>query len=105
MLATVTVSPHLDLRSTVNRLRRQGVGGGALIMVTGPPEEGILAAYRVLAQDFTRTVVMAVGDRTLEDPGTFQRAGAVTVMVRPDSSWAPAWRTAMELSWSTASAG
>jgi hypothetical protein len=54
MLATVSMSSQLDLRSTVSRL---------------------------------------------------QRAGAVTVMVGPDSQWAPAWRTAMELSWSIASAG
>ena len=105
MLATVSSSPHLDLRTTVSRLRRQGVGGGALIIVTGVPDEGVLAAYRVLAKDFTRTIVMAVGDRAIDNVGTFQRSGAVTVMVGPDSSWAPAWRTAMELSWSTASVG
>ncbi len=105
MLATVGPSPHLDLRNTVTRLRRQGVGGGALIVVTGVPDEGVLAAYRVLAKDFTRTVVMAVGDRAIEGGGMFQRSGAVTVMVGPDSQWAPAWRTAMELSWSTASVG
>ena len=105
MLATVTPTPHLDLRSTVSRLRRQGVGGGALIIVTGIPDDGVLAAYRVLAKDFTRTVVMAVGDRTVDNAGMFQRSGAVTVMVGADSSWAPAWRTAMELSWSSASVG
>lgn len=105
MLATVSVAQHLDLRSTVSRLRRQGVGGGALIVVTGIPDEGVLAAYRVLAKDFSRTVVMAVGDRSIDSVGTFQRAGAVTVMVGPDATWAPAWRTAMELSWSTASVG
>ena len=105
MLATVSTSSPLDLRNTVSRLRRQGVGGGALILITGIPDEGLLAAYHVLAQDFTRTVVMAVGDRTVDNAGAFQRSGAVTVMVGPDSSWAPAWRTAMELSWSTASVG
>ena len=105
MLATVGPAPHLDLRSTVSRLRRQGVGGGALIVVTGLPDDGVVAAYRVLAKDFTRTVVMAVGDRTTDNVGMFQRAGAVTVMVGPEGSWAPAWRTAMELSWATASAG
>lgn len=105
MLATVEPARHLDLRSTVTRLRRQGVGGGALVIVTGIPDDGLLGAYRVLAKDFTRTVVMAVGDRTMESGTMFQRAGAVTVMVGPDAHWAPAWRTAMELSWATASAG
>lgn len=105
MLATVAPTPHLDLRSTVTRLRRQGVGGGALIIVTGIPDDGVLGAYRVLAKDFARTVVMAVGDRTVENVATFQRAGAITVMVGPEARWAPAWRTSMELSWATASAG
>jgi len=105
MLASVHSTPHLDLRSTVTRLRRQGVGGGALIIVTGIPDEGVLAAYRVLAKDFTRTVVMAVGDRTIDGGNSFQRSGAVTVMVGPDAHWAPAWRTAMEMSWASASAG
>ena len=105
MLATVQPSPDLDLRRTVARLRRHGVGGGALIMVTGTPDDGALAAFRVLGQDFARAVVMAVQ----EPPGAsmlpFQRSGAVTVSIGPESAWAPAWRTAMELSWSTASAG
>jgi uncharacterized protein (DUF58 family) len=105
MLATIEPTPHLDLRTTVSRLRRQGVGGGALVIVTGIPDDGVLAAYRVLAKDFARTIVMAVGDRTMESGTMFQRAGAVTVMVGPDANWAPAWRTAMELSWATASAG
>ncbi len=93
----------MDLRGTVTRLRRQGVGGGALILVTGIPDGGVVAAYRVLAQDFTRRIVMSVGDR--DGTVQLQRAGAVTVAIGPDASWAPAWRTAMELSWSTASAG
>lgn len=104
-LATVQPAPHLDLRHTVTRLRRQGVGGGALVLVTGLPDEGALAAYRVLAKDFTRTIVMVVGERITDAASSFQRAGAATVAARVDGSWAPAWRTAMELSWSTASVG
>jgi uncharacterized protein (DUF58 family) len=103
MLATAAPITNMDLRGTVSRLRRQGVGGGALIVVTGIPDDGVIAAYRVLAEDFTRRIVMSVGDR--DGTVQMQRAGAVTVAVGPDSSWAPAWRTAMELSWSTASAG
>lgn len=105
VLASVEPAPHLDLRGTVARLRRQGVGGGALVIVTGVPDDGVLGAYRILAKDFTRTVVMAVADRSGETAGTLQRAGAVTVYAGPSGSWTPAWRTAMELSWATASAG
>jgi uncharacterized protein (DUF58 family) len=105
MLAGVQTVPQLDLLQTVARLRRKGVGGGALVVVTGIPDDGVLGAYRVLAKDFARTVVMAV---TPPDSGTvlaFQRDGAVTVAVQPEARWAPAWRTAMEFSWSTASVG
>lgn len=105
MLATIQPTPHLDLRRTVSRLRRQGVGGGALIVVTGVPDDGVLAAFRVLAKDFSRTVVMAVTDGAADSVAMFQRVGAVTVVVGPDGGWGPAWRTAMELSWSTASLG
>lgn len=105
ILASIQPTPHLDLRRTVARLRRQGVGGGALIVVTGIPDEGVLGAYRVLAKDFTRTVVMVAADRPGEAAGAFQRAGAVTVSAGPAAAWAPPWRTAMELSWSTASVG
>ena len=104
-LATVQPVPHLDLRRTVARLRRQGVGGGALVLVTGIPDEGALAAFRVLAKDFARTIVLLVAERAGDTGASFRRAGAVTVVTRPDGSWAPGWRTAMELSWSTASAG
>jgi uncharacterized protein (DUF58 family) len=104
LLATLQPRQETDLRGTVARLRRSGVGGGALVVVTGVPDDGVLGAYRVLAKDFTRTVVLAVTEQTVESMLMFQRAGAITVATGPDSPWAPAWRTAMELSWSTASA-
>jgi uncharacterized protein (DUF58 family) len=105
LLATVHPAHDLDLRSAVSRLRRSGVGGGALVVVTGHPDEGVLAAYRVLAKDFTRTAVLAVTEEPIETMVMFQRAGAITVATAADAPWRPAWRTAMELSWSTASAG
>jgi uncharacterized protein (DUF58 family) len=105
VLASVQPLAHLDLRQSVTRLRRQGVGGGALVVVTGLPDEGALAAYRVLAQDFARTVVLSAADGAAEALLAFQRAGAVTVFAAPGQAWAPAWRTAMEMSWSTASLG
>ena len=75
--------------------------------MTGTPDHGVMAAYRVLAKDFTRTVVMAAGGPPPDAVALFQQAGAVTVVgpAAAQGSWAPAWRTAMELSWSTASVG
>ena len=105
LLAGIAPDPHVDLRAAVTRLRRAGVGGGALVLVTGMPDEGILAALRVLSIDFTRTVVMAVTAPADEGLPSVRRSGAVAVGVGPDAPWGPAWRTAMELSWSTASVG
>jgi len=104
-LATIRTTTRTDLRHTLARLRRHGVGGGALILVTGTPDESTLGAHRVLAPEFTRTIVMVVADRPGDAAAAFRRAGAVTVSVTTAGTWAPAWRTAMELSWSTASAG
>jgi uncharacterized protein (DUF58 family) len=105
MLATVGAAHHLDLHRTISRLRRSGVGGGALVIVTGTADENLLGAFRALAQDFARTVVLAVAERPGDMLATFQRAGAITVVTGPSTPWAPAWHTAMELSWSTATAG
>jgi uncharacterized protein (DUF58 family) len=105
LLAGIQPAPRFDLNAAIGRLRRTRVGGGALVIVTGVPDESVLAAYRALASDFNRTVVMAVtlpGDLGL---AALRTAGAATVSTRPAGWWAPAWRTAMELSWSTASAG
>jgi uncharacterized protein (DUF58 family) len=105
LLAGIAPDPHVELRAAVTRLRRAGVGGGALVLVTGMPDDGILAALRVLSVDFTRTVVMAVTTPADDALPAVRRSGAVAVGVGPDAPWGPAWRTAMELSWSTASVG
>ena len=104
-LATVQPAANLDHRRTVARLRRKGAGGGVLVYVTGVPDEGSLATFQVLAGAFARSIVLIVTDRAGDGAAPFHQAGAVTVMARPGGSWAPGWRTAMELSWSTVSAG
>ncbi len=103
-LATVALVSDVDLHSMVVRMRRRAAGGGALVMVTGTPDEDDLAAFRSLTRDFNRTVVLAV-DETAEDAAQFHRAGAVTVIAAPGTPWAPVWREAMELTWSTVTAG
>jgi uncharacterized protein (DUF58 family) len=104
-LATIQTGGRLDLRNTVSRLLRQGGGGGALVLITGTPDEGLLGAHRLLANQFTRTVLMAVTDRPDIAAARFHGVNAVTVTVGTQGRWAPAWRTAMEISWATASAG
>jgi uncharacterized protein (DUF58 family) len=104
-LAAVQGAPDLDLVRTVSRLRRAGAGGGALVLVTGVPDEALLAAYRSLARAFARTVVLSVDAHSGDSLVALRRAGAITVSVDPTSPWAPAWRAAMELAWSSATAG
>jgi len=104
-LAVIQPGGRLDLRQTVSRLLRKGGGGGALVLITGTPDEGLLGAHRLLAHQFTRTVVMAVTDDPEMAEARFQGVNAVTVTVGSQGRWAPAWRTAMEISWATASAG
>ncbi|MEX0826614.1 MAG: DUF58 domain-containing protein [Acidimicrobiia bacterium] len=101
-LATIHAGDRLDLRNTVSRLLRHGGGGGALVLVTGTPDEGLRGAHRLLAGQFSQTIVMAVTD----DPDTASSRllgmNAVTVTIGTQGRWAPSWRAAMEVTWATA---
>jgi uncharacterized protein (DUF58 family) len=104
-LASIEPLESNNLGSAVARLRRTGISGGVLILVTGPPDESDLAAFQALGRDFYRTVVMSVAQPGTEAILQFARGGAITVRSEPDSHWAPAWKEAIERSWSTATAG
>ena len=104
-LATVQADADLDLRSQVTRMRRSGMAGGALVLVTGNPDDDDLAVYRVLGRDFVKTLIMAVAEDTNEAILAFGRAGAITIRSDANTLWSPAWREAMERTWSTATAG
>jgi len=104
-LATVQTNPELDFASLMARLRRDGLAGGALVMVTGVLDSGGIAVFKTLSRDYYKTVVMTVSERENEALHQVQRAGAVAVTSGPASKWSPAWREAMEKTWSTASAG
>jgi uncharacterized protein (DUF58 family) len=104
-LATVQPLPDVDLRSVVQRLRRRGLSGGALVLATSRPDEATVAALHLLGRDYYRTVVMAATQRENDAILQMRRAGAVTVLAGPGAKWAPVWREAMERAWSTATAG
>jgi uncharacterized protein (DUF58 family) len=103
-LATVRPERSLDLRSLVAHLRRSGMAGGVLVMVTGAPDDSDLSAFQLLSQDFYRTVVLSVTDDDNDPMVGFARAGALVVRSTPTGEWAEAGRNAMEHGWSTASA-
>ncbi len=104
-LATIDRQDSFDLRALVTRLRRSGLGGGVLVMVTGEADEANLAAYRTLTRDFLHTVIMAVAQQPNDAILRLQQSPAVTVITGPGAKWAPAWQEAMERTWSTATAG
>jgi uncharacterized protein (DUF58 family) len=104
-LATVRPVRSLNLRQVIARLRRSGMAGGVLVMVTGTPDEADLASFQLLSQDFYRTVVLSVAEDDNESVVRFARAGALVVRTTAAGMWAEPWRNAMEHGWSTASAG
>ncbi|MEN8112951.1 MAG: DUF58 domain-containing protein [Actinomycetota bacterium] len=104
-LAAVQPVAVLDLRTALTRIRRHGVAGGVLVVVTGVPDDPMLATYRTLGNDFYRTIVMSAVAESDEALVQFARAGATTVSSTPAARWAPAWRLGMERTWSTATAG
>ncbi|MDA2979569.1 MAG: DUF58 domain-containing protein, partial [Actinomycetota bacterium] len=104
-LATIQPSSGLNLAHLVSRLRRSGMAGGVLVLVTGHADAADLAAMQLLSQDFYRTVVLSVAESENEAILGFAKAGALVVQATPDGTWAESWRNAMEHGWSTASAG
>ena len=104
-LATIAPARSVDFRHMIGRLRRSGMAGGVLVMVTGDPDDADLASFQLLSQDFYRTVVMSVTNGDDDSILGFARLGGLVVRTAPESTWAESWRNAMEHGWSTASAG
>ena len=104
-LATIRPSNGQNLRHLISRLRRSGMAGGVLVMVTGRADEADLAAMRLLSQDFYRTVVLSVAETENDAILGFAKAGALVVRSSPTGTWTESWRNAMEHGWSTATAG
>ena len=104
-LATISPARSMDLRHLIGRLRRSGMAGGVLVMVTGQADDDDLASFQLLSQDFYRTVVLSVSRDDDEAILGFARLGALVVRTTPDGTWSESWRNAMEHGWSTATAG
>lgn len=104
-LATVQPAPDLDFGVMVTRLRREGLAGGALVLVTGVLDTDAVSVYKMLSRDYFRTVVMTVSERENESVRQIRRTGAISIAAGPATAWAPKWRDAMEKTWSTATVG
>jgi len=104
-LAAVQPTHALNLTAALARLRRNGMAGGVLVLVTGVPDDPVLAVFRTLGQDFYRTIVMSAASDTAAPLDPFALAGATTIASAAPNRWASAWKQGMERSWSTATAG
>lgn len=103
-LATVKRG-SIDLAAGVARLRSASIGGGALLLVTGDPDDAVAAAYRHLSRAFTKSVILAVTRQERSTLNMFRRGGAITVIADPEDDWATAWKEATDTAWSIASPG
>jgi uncharacterized protein (DUF58 family) len=103
-LARVHMVPAIDVKGVASRLR-QGGKGGALVLVTGSPDEDLLGVHRHLASQHRVTILMAASSAPNRLVPAFQRLGAKTVIPGADPNWAPAWSQTMGRTWLSASAG
>lgn len=104
-LATIRPRRSVSLEQLVKQLRNGSVSGEVLVMVTGQVDDDDVAVFQRLSQDFSRTVVLSVGEGQNRGVVGFEKAGALIVRTPPDGAWAESWRNAMEYGWSTVSAG
>ena len=103
-LAMVDVEEELDLRAVASRMRQTG-RGGALVLVTGIADHELLEVHRLLARDYRSTIVMSATDTSSTAVHALQRAGALTISVPSDESWAQAWALLTSRQWLGTSAG
>jgi hypothetical protein len=89
-LAKIQPHPAIDLRAVASRLRQTGKGG-ALILVTGTPDEDLLAVLRLLEGQFRAGVLLAASDSPGSLVSNFQRLGVRTLVAGAGVRWAPIW--------------
>ncbi|MEX1280145.1 MAG: DUF58 domain-containing protein [Acidimicrobiia bacterium] len=100
VLAGVTPNPALDVLAVASRLRA-GLGGGALIVITGTADDRLLRAARLLASDHASVAVAAVTRAPIGAaavPGTRTSVAAIA----PDEPWAVTWDRMQGRAWAGA---
>ncbi|HEY5889386.1 MAG TPA: DUF58 domain-containing protein [Acidimicrobiia bacterium] len=100
-LALVKPDPAIDIEAVATRIRQKG-GGGALVIVTGIADRGLLSVQQLLSKDYPTTVLMSASQTTSQTLVGFHRLGVTTVSITPDEQWAPAWLAGMRRTWSAA---
>jgi uncharacterized protein (DUF58 family) len=98
-LALVQPNSRIDIEAVASRIRQKG-GGGALVIVTGVADRGLLTVQQLLSKDYPTTVLMTASQSTSQTLVGFHRLGVTTISIEPDEQWAPAWVTGMRRTWS-----
>jgi uncharacterized protein (DUF58 family) len=101
-LARVQPVPAIDLRAVATRLRHTG-RGGALVLVTGRPDEDLLGVQRLLSAQHRATVLMAAVAQPSPLLQAFRMFGVRTVVAAPQESWAAAWSQSIGSKWAPVS--
>jgi uncharacterized protein (DUF58 family) len=101
-LAMATADDTIDLVAATGELRRKG-GGGALVLITGSPDDDLLTVHELLKVDYPATLLMTVASTRSQTLGRLLRRGVLSVGITPEDNWAEAWMTATDRSWIAAS--
>ena len=83
VLTGVGPMPDLYIRSAAMLMRRRA-RGGALVLITGVPDQELLAAQRLLSKNYGRTLLLTVSETTTTSTIQFQRAGVTTMAIGPN---------------------
>lgn len=102
-LARIRPDPRLDLAAAAGRIRLVG-RGGALILISGVADHELLEVQRRLGREHRTTVVMLAAATNATGEAALHRAGAATMTVAPDESWADAWGQTLDRQWRGVSA-
>ena len=100
VLAGVEPADDLDIRSAALHMRRRA-RGGALVLISGVPDQELLAAQHLLSRNYGRTLLLTVSETASTSAVHFQRAGAITIPIGPNDPWGPAWIKGVQSAWST----
>ncbi|HSL25902.1 MAG TPA: DUF58 domain-containing protein [Acidimicrobiia bacterium] len=103
-LARVQPVEAVDIRAAASRLRHTG-RGGALVMITGTPDNDLGGVERLLTAQHRATILLACGPGGDQILAALQSRGVKTVIATAGESWAAAWSHTIERTWAPVSAG